>query len=169
MEEWKPCVKLPIVVHVREQREGETHISTREGLTPVLPDDLIMRGVEGEEYPIGREIFNRTYTFDTTPPMSKEQLFREIYKLHQEAEEYLNKLPDDIKHSGYIFDNGYTNPLMIMKDKLMEVAFGEHYQSIEWFLYDWQPGYGVGIHGVETEIHNIDDYITWMKLNEGFE
>jgi hypothetical protein len=67
MEEWKPCVKLPIVVHVREQREGETHISTREGLTPVLPDDLIMRGVEGEEYPIGREIFNRTYTFDITP------------------------------------------------------------------------------------------------------
>jgi hypothetical protein len=65
--EWTPCVKLPVVVHVRNQREGETHISTREGLTPVLPDDLIMRGVEGEEYPIGREIFNRTYTFDTTP------------------------------------------------------------------------------------------------------
>jgi len=32
-EEWKPCVKLPIVVHVREQRKGETHVSTREGIT----------------------------------------------------------------------------------------------------------------------------------------
>ena len=66
-EEWVPCVKLPVVVHVRKQREGETHISTREGITPVLPDDLIMRGVAGEEYPIGRELFNSTYTFDTAP------------------------------------------------------------------------------------------------------
>ena len=32
--EWTPCVKLPIVVHVREQREGESHVSTREGITP---------------------------------------------------------------------------------------------------------------------------------------
>ena len=61
--EWTPCVKLPIVVHVREQREGESHVSTREGITPVRHDDLIMRGVEGEEYPIGRALFDRTYTF----------------------------------------------------------------------------------------------------------
>ena len=66
--EWAECVKLPIVVHVRKQRDGETHISTREGITPVLSDDLIMRGVAGEEYPIGRELFERTYTFDTAPP-----------------------------------------------------------------------------------------------------
>jgi hypothetical protein len=59
--EWKPCVKLPITVHVREQRPGETHVSTREGITPVQPDDLIMRGVQGEEYPIGRELFEQTY------------------------------------------------------------------------------------------------------------
>ena len=65
--DWRPCVKLPIVVHVREQRKGETHVSTREGITPVREDDLIMRGVAGEEYPIGRELFNRTYTFDTAP------------------------------------------------------------------------------------------------------
>ncbi len=61
--EWTPCLKLPIVVHVREQREGESHVSTREGITPVKHDDLIMRGVAGEEYPIGRAVFDRTYTF----------------------------------------------------------------------------------------------------------
>jgi hypothetical protein len=59
--EWQPCVKLPITVHVREQRPDETHSSTREGITPLRPDDLIMRGVQGEEYPIGRELFNQTY------------------------------------------------------------------------------------------------------------
>ena len=62
--EWQPCVKLPITVHVREQRPGETHSSTREGLTPLLPDDLIMRGVQGEEYPIGRELFEQTYRLE---------------------------------------------------------------------------------------------------------
>jgi hypothetical protein len=60
--EWQPCVKLPITVHVREQFPGETHVSTREGITPVRPDDLIMRGVQGEQYPIGRELFEQTYT-----------------------------------------------------------------------------------------------------------
>ena len=71
--EWAPCVKLPIVVHVREQREGESHVSTREGITPVRHGDLIMRGVEGEEYPIGRALFDRTYTFTvcTTPSASR--------------------------------------------------------------------------------------------------
>jgi hypothetical protein len=31
--EWKPCVKLPITVHVREPRPGEMHVSTRENLS----------------------------------------------------------------------------------------------------------------------------------------
>lgn len=59
--EWVPCRKLPVTVHVREQRKEESHVSTREGITPIKPDDLIMRGVEGEEYPIGRDLFTRTY------------------------------------------------------------------------------------------------------------
>ena len=68
-DEWKPCMKLPIVVHVRKQREGESHVSTREGITPILPTDLIMRGVAGEEYPIGYELFNKTYTFEIAAPV----------------------------------------------------------------------------------------------------
>ena len=71
-DEWTPCVKLPLVVHVRKQRKNETHVSTREGITPVKPDDLIMRGVAGEEYPIGRELFERTYTLYTAPPSKQE-------------------------------------------------------------------------------------------------
>ena len=62
-------MKLPVVVHVRQQRPGESHVSTREGITPVKPDDLIMRGVSGEEYPIGRAIFEQTYSLDIAPPL----------------------------------------------------------------------------------------------------
>ena len=65
--EWQPCVKLPITVHVREQRPGETHTSTREGITPLRHNDLIMRGVQGEEYPIGRELFEQTYRLEALP------------------------------------------------------------------------------------------------------
>ena len=73
--EWTPCVKLPITVHVREQRPGEQHVSTREGITPVKPDDLIMRGVAGEEYPIGRELFAKTYRIgDKLPPDDAEPM-----------------------------------------------------------------------------------------------
>jgi hypothetical protein len=72
-DEWTPCMKLPIVVHVRQQRPGEAHVSTREGITPVKPDDLIMRGVSGEEYPIGRTIFEQTYALTTTPPAAPVQ------------------------------------------------------------------------------------------------
>lgn len=76
-DEWTPCMKLPVVVHVRKQRPGESHVSTREGITPVMPDDLIMRGVSGEEYPIGRAIFEQTYTMDTTPPAAERIRARE--------------------------------------------------------------------------------------------
>ena len=96
-EEWKPCVKLPIVVHVREQRKGEAHVSTREGITPVKEDDLIMRGVAGEEYPISRELFNRTYTFDTAPvhasDISQERVDETAKREHEvEFREYLTRL-----------------------------------------------------------------------------
>ena len=90
-EEWKPCVKLPIIVHVREQREGESHVSTREGITPVRTDDLIMRGVAGEEYPIGRELFNRTYTFDTTPPSVEAAIEATLEKAAKIADEVLGE------------------------------------------------------------------------------
>jgi hypothetical protein len=70
--EWTACTKLPVTVHVRAQRPGETHVSTREGITPIKPDDLIMRGVSGEEYPIGREIFDKTYRIGDAPPPSAE-------------------------------------------------------------------------------------------------
>ena len=77
-DEWTPCMKLPVVVHVRKQRPGEAHVSTREGITPVKPDDLIMRGISGEEYPIGRSIFEQTYSLDTAQPQRKPLMDEQI-------------------------------------------------------------------------------------------
>ena len=64
MTDWKACIKKPVIVHYREIRPGETVVSTREGITPVLETDLLMMGVDGEVYPIARDIFEKTYRTD---------------------------------------------------------------------------------------------------------
>ena len=72
--EWVPCMKKPVQVHVRNQREGEKHISTREGITPIRPDDLIIMGVEGEEYPIGKDLFVKTYHFGSPTELTEDEV-----------------------------------------------------------------------------------------------
>lgn len=57
---WKPCRKLPVLVHYRRAEPGET-IETREGVMAARPGDLVIRGVAGEVYPIGPDIFEATY------------------------------------------------------------------------------------------------------------
>ncbi len=57
---WRKCRKKPIVVEAREAVPGE-YVETREGLLVASDGDLIIRGVEGEVYPIGRNIFEKTY------------------------------------------------------------------------------------------------------------
>lgn len=106
--EWQPCVKLPITVRVREQLPSETHISTREGITPVRPDDLIMRGIQGEEYPIGRELFEQTYTLGeadqpSTPTLTDDEIDdlwdkeAEYYALYNEARGFARALINLLK------------------------------------------------------------------------
>ncbi len=63
--EFKKCRKLPIIVNFREV-EGEEEIFTlenREGESLIAKsnEDYIMKGVDGELYPIKKELFHRTY------------------------------------------------------------------------------------------------------------
>ena len=58
---WKKCRKKPIVVEFREIDIPMT-IETREGALNAYPEgDFLIRGVEGEIYPIKKEIFYKTY------------------------------------------------------------------------------------------------------------
>ena len=100
--------------------------------------------------------------------MNKEQLFRSLYKSHQRRIEWIDKLPKDIQQA--FFDNEYVNALLEDNTLLMQSVFAEHYDSVEWFLYDWKPGAEVGQVGEEpVKIQDIDQYIAWMKSMEGFE
>ncbi len=69
---WKPCRKKPILVEFRDAVPGET-VETREGTLVAEEGGYIIRGVEGEVYPIGREIFDKTYDLADTPGMTDEK------------------------------------------------------------------------------------------------
>ena len=68
---WGTAVKLPIEIHYREVIP-DTHdngvdvpaeaIITREGTIVGYPDeDFVIQGVDGELYPIKKDIFHKTY------------------------------------------------------------------------------------------------------------
>lgn len=96
---------------------------------------------------------------------SKEALFRRIYQDHLDREAYLDSCPNEIHE--FIMDNKYAAITGAQNAALIEHIFGDHSESIYWFLYEWKPGYEVGINGTTTKIHDIDQYIQWMKDHEG--
>ena len=59
---WQKARKKPVVIEFREVIEPYEVITTREGVIRGYPhEDYIIRGVEGELYPIKKEIFSKTY------------------------------------------------------------------------------------------------------------
>lgn len=59
---WRKARKKPIVVEFREVIGEREMIGTREGvLTAIRNRDFIIRGIEGEEYPITKTTFYKTY------------------------------------------------------------------------------------------------------------
>jgi hypothetical protein len=59
-----------------------------------------MRGVSGEEYPIGRAIFEQTYTLDTTPPAAQPAPVQPVQQSQSDVEPvvWADALFDAIKH-----------------------------------------------------------------------
>jgi len=58
---WRKCRKKPVIVEFSEIQR-EIKIKTREGFLTAKPDqDFLIRGVDGEYYPIKKEIFYKTY------------------------------------------------------------------------------------------------------------
>lgn len=59
---WRKARKKPIIVEFREVEGEKETIETREGmLVAHRGKDYIIRGVEGEIYPIAKTIFEKTY------------------------------------------------------------------------------------------------------------
>ena len=60
IEKWKYARKKPIMIRVAELDE-RIYIETREGTLIGEIGDFLAEGIEGELYPIGKDIFKKTY------------------------------------------------------------------------------------------------------------
>ena len=99
--------------------------------------------------------------------MKKSEVFRKIVALTKEGNDFLDSVPNSI--SSVFFDNGYNNAQGLINDLLIDEYFGEHAGSVNWFLYDWKPGYEVEYNGQTTKIDDLDQYIEWMGRTEFFQ
>lgn len=62
MNEWKKCRKKPITVEFRKPLSRQELIHTKEGdLLAYKGKDYVIRGIEGEIYPIDKKIFKKIY------------------------------------------------------------------------------------------------------------
>lgn len=61
-QEWHKARKKPVIVDWREVEGEKEEIHTREGTLYGYKDkDVIIKGIKGEIYPCGKEIFEKTY------------------------------------------------------------------------------------------------------------
>lgn len=71
--------------------------------------------------------------------MNEEQieLLKAVRALRIEADEYIDKLPHDLAF--ILIDNGYANAVSMIGDKTLKMIFGDMYEEISWFLYEFKP------------------------------
>lgn len=98
--------------------------------------------------------------------VNKEHIFRQLYASKIERDAYFDSIPSDI--APVVWDNRYVTLLEGDYQILFEGLFGDDAESILWFLHEWRPGFEVGVGGMMTQINDIDQYIDWIKANEGF-
>lgn len=60
-QRWHRVRKRPIVVEARGPIETPERIVTLEGVLVAEVGDYIVRGIQGEEYPVKPDIFTETY------------------------------------------------------------------------------------------------------------
>lgn len=65
MSNWKNARKKPVPIQFREVEGEKEIIHTREGtLVAVKGKDYIIKGIEGELYPITKTTFHKTYNVE---------------------------------------------------------------------------------------------------------
>ena len=68
---WKPCTKNAVLLHYRGVNGEKEIIHTWEGdLVALRERDYIIKGLEGEEYPIEKSLFSRLYMIGDSPGKS---------------------------------------------------------------------------------------------------
>lgn len=80
----------------------------------------------------------------------------------------MDSVPTEIQSS--FFDNPYVNSLHISNELLMKKVFGDLFEPIVWFLYEWDKSKNnyAEFEGKKYKFRNIDEYIDYLKNVEGY-
>ena len=90
------------------------------------------------------------------------EVFTKLIELDKRASEYLDTIPNDI--APVFFDNDYVNSLGFINDLLVSAWTGDDAieQDINWFRYEWQPGFTVDVSDKEYKINDLEDFFAYM-------
>lgn len=96
--------------------------------------------------------------------MTKREVFYRLIELELEGKDFLDSLPTSIQP--HFFDTPYINSILKQRDVLVSAVFGNDAELIDWFLFEWRPGYKIKINGITTIINCADDLIEVLNWNE---
>lgn len=102
--------------------------------------------------------------------MNKTELFRLLVEQHDFRGEFLHLFPKTFSVD-FLFDNDYVDSLYKETAALTVAAFGDLSEAVNWFIYEWQPGYKAYPNNDKEgiAINSFDEYIAYLKQYEGWE
>lgn len=89
------------------------------------------------------------------------QLLETILKFRNEGAEWVESLNSDIRPAFY--ENKYVNSILMEIDVLLKLAVGDKLiDDVEWFLYEWKPGFTIQVDDQTYEINNLNDFMHYL-------
>ena len=91
-------------------------------------------------------------------------LLHTLMELRRKEDEWVESLPGEIRSAFY--ENVYVNNILLEFDHLLKFAIGDLYEDVQWFLYDWKPGYEIQVNETKHVIKTLDDYMRYLESND---
>lgn len=96
LNEWRDAWKKPVKIRFRKVKFREL-VKTREGELFAYPDkDYMIEGIDGEQYPIKKDIFDKTYTLTN----EVESLEAEVNELKEESRKLVELISANLRYKG---------------------------------------------------------------------
>jgi len=97
---------------------------------------------------------------------SKLELLRRIKELDREGQAFLDTIPLSLYYiKEAIFDNDYVGTTERKANACLEYVFGDYYEDVCWFLYEWSPEgcNTIWVKEKEYRILTEEDYYTYFE------
>lgn len=91
--------------------------------------------------------------------------FEKVVRLLYDSKIAYDKLVDEMPgaYSSIIIEDDYVGQLLHTNDRIIELMYPEHAECLGWFLWEWRPGYTIGVDGTDHIIADLDGYLTYKK------